>query len=511
MSVALARAMPEGARPERGISPKVTLVEALSDPKLFGDTFGAPSSSFWTWFAIAKLIDGQPLQGRELDLYRKYTGRDRLPSEPVKRMLLLAGRRAGKDRFFSAVAIWRAALCADWRRIMSAGEPAVVILLGADKRQARILRDYAEGLLRKPVLAREVERRTDEVIEFKNGSVLEIGTNDARLIRGRSAIAVLGSEVCHWKTAEDSASSDVEVISAAEPSMSMCPDGGLLVLASSVGRRRGYMFDMWRQNYGRDRAEDDELVWLAPSRGMNPVLPERVIDQALRRDPWRAKGEYLSEWRDDSSGFIDRDAVEAAVDAGIRERLPSASIGYHAFVDPAGGSGTDSMVLAIAHRERDGRAVLDVLREVRPKFSPSVVVGEFAQLLRSFRISRVTGDHYAGEFAREPFRLAGVQYEVSERNKSDIYRDFLPLINSSNVRLLDIPKLISQLTQLERKVGTAGRDTIDHPRGGSFHDDLANAAAGALLMCSNRPTLIVPASVVAAGRRFAPPNPWWIT
>jgi len=44
-------------------------------------------------------------------------------------LILLVGRRGGKDRFMSAVAVWRAALCADWRRHLSAGEQAVVILL----------------------------------------------------------------------------------------------------------------------------------------------------------------------------------------------------------------------------------------------------------------------------------------------------------------------------------------------------------------------------------------------
>ena len=33
-----------------------------------------------------------------------------------------AGRRAGKDRFASAVGVWAAALCADWREYMCAGE-----------------------------------------------------------------------------------------------------------------------------------------------------------------------------------------------------------------------------------------------------------------------------------------------------------------------------------------------------------------------------------------------------
>jgi hypothetical protein len=161
--------------------------------------------------------------------------------------VLLCGRRAGKDRFLSAVAVWRAALCANWVDLISPGEQAVCLLLGADKKQAAILRRYCEGLLRAPLLAAEVVRQTDAVIEFRNGASLEISANDARLVRGRSAIAVLGSEASHWKTDEYAASSDEEVVGAAEPSLSMCPDGGLLLLGSSVHRKRGFMYRKYRQ------------------------------------------------------------------------------------------------------------------------------------------------------------------------------------------------------------------------------------------------------------------------
>ena len=66
-------------------------------------------------------------------------------------------------------------------------------------------------------------------------------------MRGRSAIAVLGSECCHWRTDEHAASSDEEVVSAALPSMAMCPDGGLLMLGSSVYRKRGFMYRKFKQ------------------------------------------------------------------------------------------------------------------------------------------------------------------------------------------------------------------------------------------------------------------------
>jgi hypothetical protein len=119
-------------------------------------------------------------------------------------------------------------LCADWRQYISAGEQAVVLLIGADKKQASILRRYCYGLLQAPLLAREITRYTGDVVEFKNGSQLEIVTNDPRLIRGRSAIAVLGSECCYWRTDEYNAASDEEVVPAAVNSMAMCPDTGLL-------------------------------------------------------------------------------------------------------------------------------------------------------------------------------------------------------------------------------------------------------------------------------------------
>ena len=82
------------------MTPDITLSQAITDPALFGGTFGAPS--FWTWRVIAKLIDGIPLtEQREIDLFEQCTGRSysRFNRRAVKRFIILAGRRAGKDRF----------------------------------------------------------------------------------------------------------------------------------------------------------------------------------------------------------------------------------------------------------------------------------------------------------------------------------------------------------------------------------------------------------------------------
>jgi hypothetical protein len=86
--------------------------------------------------------------------------------------------------------------------------------------------------------------------------------------------------------------------------------------------------------------------------------------------------------------------------------------------------------LAVAHRDADGNAVIDALRERRPPFSPAAVVDEFCALLKSYRVSSVHGDRYAGGFASEAFNRHGIRYQPAARTKSDAYVDLLPLLNS---------------------------------------------------------------------------------
>src|SRR5260221_14562421 len=131
--------------------------------------------------------------------------------------------------------------------------------------------------------------------------------------------------------------------------------------------------------------------------------------------------------------------------------------------------------------KRDEDAVIDCVRERRSPFSPQDVVGEFAALLKTYGVSRVVGDRYAGEWPRERFREGGITYDLSDKPKSDLYRDALPMLMSGRVDLLDNARLIAQLAGLERRVGRSGRDSIDHASGG--RDDVANAVAGAIGLC----------------------------
>jgi hypothetical protein len=126
--------------------------------------------------------------------------------------------------------------------------------------------------------------------------------------------------------------------------------------------------------------------------------------------------------------------------------------------------------------------VLDVLQAVAPPFDPETVVSRMAETLKSYGLSEVSGDQYAGEFVPAAFRRYGITYKPSELTRSEIYLETLPLFSQGRVELLDLPVLRTQLLLLERRTRAGGRDSVDHPRGA--HDDHANSACGALRLAA---------------------------
>ncbi len=237
------------------------------------------------------------------------------------------------------------------------------------------------------------------------------------------------------------------------------------------------------KKYKRHFGQDDEvLVIQAPTRALNPTIPKEIIDRALEEDPAGASAEWLAEFRDDIGGWLAVEMIEAAVDRGLTVRPPaSLHHSYRAGCDPSGGSGRDTFTAAVAHVE-NGVAVLDCLIEIKPPFNPTEAVSQIAAMLRSYNLTEVTGDRYAAEWVVSAFATCGITYRHSERDRSAIYQDALPLFTSGRARLLDNPKLVSQFAALERKTSTMGKDRIDHGPGG--HDDLCNSAALAMVLAT---------------------------
>ena len=461
---------------------RTSMREALTDKNLLGKALPGPSWHTWRTMLLATM--GEPFTDAELETFTSVTGRQAAPDRPCEEFVGIIGRRGGKSRAESVQATYLATLV-DYRDVLSPGERGLVLCIAPDIRQAAIVHSYiAANIEQSPALKPLLESSTQTTLRLRTGIDIEVRSASFRRLRGVTAVAVIADELCFWFSDESSANRDTEILQAVRPTL--LTTHGPLILISTPYSRRGATWEAFSRDYG-PQGDPAILVATGSSQTFNPSLSQKVIDRAYERDPAAAAAEYGGQWRADISAFISREALMACVDHGVIERPYRAGIKYYGHTDPSGGS-NDSMTMTISHAE-DGCAMVDLIREVRAPFSPEFVVAEFCETLANYRIKRISGDRYGGEWPREQFRKHGVLYETAERTASQQFLELLPLINAKRVGLLDHKRMLDQLIGLERRTGFGtGKDAVGHPPG--CHDDIAVAVAGAVLLTLASPVRI---------------------
>ena len=456
----------------------LTIIEACHDPALFGPWFKRGDWS--AWFTFLAALFGLPMDHRQRTLYRKATGRRGTRTEPFSEGWLVVGRRGGKSFITALVAVWLACF-REYREYLQPGERGTVLIIAADRKQARVIFRYIQGLLENVAMLKPlIVRMTTEEIELSNGVSIEIGTASFRSTRGYTIVSALLDEVAFWRS-DEAANPDDEVINAIVPGMATIPNSMMLALSSPYAKR-GVLWDAFRRWHGKEDAE--ALVWRADTRTMNPSVPQSVITRAMEKDEAKARAEFLAEFRSDLESFIVREVVDQATRSGPLMLPFDSANQYAAFVDPAGG-GHDEFTLAIGHQDED-QTIIDAVHARRGV--PADTVAAFVEILKGYGIRKVVGDKYAGSWPADEFGKHGIEYTPSEKPKSGLYLDLLPALNSGRVELPPDDKLVNQLLGLERRTARGGRDSIDHPPGG--HDDRANVIAGLVSSIGKRKTVV---------------------
>ena len=373
-----------------------------------------------------------------------------------------------------------AALCE--HRELAPGERAVLLIISQTTRQASRCFNFLEGVFSSvPVLRALVIGQTSDTISLSNGIDVEVQPSSFRSIRGMVAIGIIADEVALWRTEETSRNPDREILDAARPALSTT--GGMLIAISSPYAKAGELWNAYKRDYGSD-GDPRILVAKAASRVMNPTLKQKIVDRAYERDAASAAAEYGAEFRNDVDAFISVDLIEACTDRGVLVRPPRAGVRYTAFADAASGTGQDSFAASIVHRDKD-EFLLDLVHEVKPPFSAAAAIAEVCRLLKEYGVTRIVGDKWAPGFVSEGFARNGITYAYSERDRSQIYVEALPLLTSGRARLVDNRRLALQFAGLERRTSAGGKNSINHPT--RSHDDLCNAAAGALVEAASSP------------------------
>src|SRR5262249_41549960 len=153
-------------------------------------------------------------------------------------------------------------------------------------------------------------------------------------------------------------------------------------------------------------------------------FPRKSSVPLLRVIPYGQEVNGSPKWRDAESAFLSLDLIKSGVEDGVIVRQPEARP-YFGFVDAAGGAGSDSFTAAITHRHSTN-IILDAVYEKQPPFSPQSTTEEIAAFFKQYRISRITGDRYAGDWPASEFRRHGISYESSKLSRSEIYVETIP-------------------------------------------------------------------------------------
>ena len=198
----------------------MNILAALDDPALFAPHFRGDTWQPWRAFLAA--LFALPMDDAALALYRLHTSRNDAPVVPFKEAALIIGRRGGKSRVLALIAVFVATF-RDYAPHLAPGEVATIAIIAVDRRQARSIFRFTQGLLKAvDMLAGLVEDETSDTIRLTSRVQIEIATASFRVTRGYTFAGVLADETAFWRS-DDSANPDQEIINAIRPAWPPSP------------------------------------------------------------------------------------------------------------------------------------------------------------------------------------------------------------------------------------------------------------------------------------------------
>jgi hypothetical protein len=447
--------------------PAISILDAMSAPSAFGAAF--PDLASWDrWRVFLSACYGLSMSEEDLAIFRHQTGLEGPDPSGYEEIYCVSGRRSGKSKIASLICAFEAVFGSAALQL-GVGDKAYIFLIATNLAQAKICFAYIKSFLElSPEL---ILRQTTEEIELKNGITVAVKPCSYRSGRGFQTACIVLDELAFFRD-ENSANPAEDVVISLLPGL--MKDAKILGISSAYAKA-GYLYEEFKAGWAKP---SPVLIWRGTTKEMNPSFHTPLLQRLFRRDAVAARAEFDSEFRDDLATYISLEALKAAA---VRQPvLANTKHSCTAFCDPSGGR-SDAMTLAIAHTEGD-KIVVDRVEERTAPFDPQVVVREFSDILKANRITRVISDRFGGVWVEDAFRKVGIQVEMSEMSKNDLYLNFSPLLAMGRVELVKNEKLLRQFAQLERRTASGGRDSIDHPVG--CHDDLCNSCAGAVVMAS---------------------------
>jgi hypothetical protein len=476
----------------------LNIVDFIRHPDVLNDQSHSDAQ-----LACLKSIYGCALSPREMEIYRRGTGRENYDAREHREATIVAGRQSGKtSKIAAAIACFEA-----FRdHGLPPGQEAYVMLLAPQIRQARFalrsIRNYLRG---SKILSKRIRRITKDEIILDNGIIIGCYASTYDGVRGRTIIAVICDEMAFWPHEETAANPEEEVIAALRPGM-ITVTNPKLVKISTPFAKQGLLWTEFQQ-----RAELDFPVWQLPSHEMNPKISLSELEREQCRGEVKYHlREYLAEFVDSVSGWITPEILDPCIARGCRELPPVRDGFYIAALDPA--SRHNDFAFAILHRSSDETIIVDrVERWTGTKRAPlgfEFVLGEVKSILDDYGINSAVGDQYCSDVISQYLLKLGVSYEITTfgaQTRAKIFGNLKHLLVQGKIQLLEDPELLHQLRNLREE--RTDRGQIDVRPSGRMNDDLAVVVALAASELTKRPPRPLP-FIIPTGEPYLRPNPW---
>lgn len=408
----------------------------------------------------------------------------------------ILGRRSGKSSHITALAVLYEVLFGGHMAHVMPGQDVVVPYIAQDLATAKAnMIAIALMAQRVPLLAKQLVSATRDKIELRNGLTILPEPPAIKTGRGFAMPVVIGDEVGFWYRTAEAANPDYEVQRAVSYAQLQFPRAKQ-ILISTPYTEEGLLWDYHRAGTGghklspEDRAEyADTLVLQASTACMeNPRISRRRLEKLQRDDAEAFVRESLAVFVSSLSGFLPADGVHEAcskhgtertrIQNEINEWRPT----YVAAMDPA--FRHDTFAFTICHMDAEGRVVQDLLRtwtpdsKLKQRLDPAAIMAEIGGLVAHWGINLVYSDQYQLEALQQlalQYHFTIIGRDFTGASKAKMYGSLLYLIRTNKLRLLDIPVIITQLTQLQKKLNPMGHVQIAAPPG--KHDDVASVIA----------------------------------
>jgi phage terminase large subunit-like protein len=445
--------------------------------------------SFLEAAADRRLLNQRPHPGRQRELVEAISDHHTV--------IVCAGRRSGKSRTAAGAALHNLLLSPELDAMVQPGEKRYAVSVANSREQARIWIAHALALVKgSPALRGQLVSESADELVFKGNRVMLALPCSARTGRGYAASFVLMDEAAHMYDETEGPAVAARVYAAMSPSLATFGNLGKLVVASTPLGDSNLFAEIYQ------RAVNLELpgavAFHGTTKDMNPAVTDdylRAQELALGADDFRREfeGVFLS----GGAAFIEADRVHEVV--ADRLELPaSAGTGWVGSVDPS--FARDATALTIVGRDKHDRERLVLgfagrwlpptsrRRVLRSREEAAAITDDIidsvVSVLKRYGLSRVISDQHAPGIVAHEFQKRGISVRFEPwtgTSRTEALQALRARIYGRSIELYDPPDvpLVQELGRLRTRY-RAGSSTVEVPRVGQSHGDVALSLAAAV-------------------------------